>query len=54
MEFRGVIASSHSATASSVRPPRSRAHVRARDWTVVIALGMGIASLLLMLLLFWL
>jgi hypothetical protein len=51
---RAVLAQNPSLKPHVRRPERVPHHVRTRDWTVGLALGMGITSLVIMFLLFWL
>ncbi len=53
-EFRAVKTTSAPAPAFTGRRLRASEQVRARDWTVVLALCMGVGSLVLMFMIFWL
>lgn len=53
-EFRAVKTTSTSVPAFAGRHLRAPEQVRARDWTITFALLMGVGSLVLMVMLFWL
>jgi len=53
-EFRAVKTTSASVPAFAGRLLRAPEQVRARDWTIIVALCMGVGSLILMAMLFWL